>query len=412
MMNRQPWLYLIILFLASCAAHKTAPVAPPVVVAPPVKKDSVVVAKVEEKKPEKKKFRLQLFLSLNAAHYLEDDSSGSSLHPEMESLNLSALHLYEGMQLAAEDGDSTIVVSVKDAGTDSLRAMKFLRDKNQKDNDLVISLLTPSINAAAVVVSTDVGYPLVITQHNTSSLLFGNKNAWLATPSNKTQCRQMASYVQLKQPAAVYRFIYRSDNKKETDLADLFYSEMIGLGVDSGNCKKINYNADGWNVIQKNWKAGKKNVLFIPISDESILTSLLKKIDTKDASEVMIIGLPTWEFFETMDFSLLENLNTHLFSSSYIDYEDENVKAFRKRFIEEYHADPLPAAFTGYDYYNWIEENFSKHGSKIAEYESMPNLTSPTSGFRFKRVCDNCGWENQYISVLKFQEGVLVKVNK
>ncbi|MEP7265366.1 MAG: hypothetical protein ABI772_12750 [Bacteroidota bacterium] len=411
-MNRQPWLYILIVFITSCATNRNVPVAPPVVNAPPVKKDSVVVAKAEVKKPEKKIFHLQLLLSLNAAHYLENDSSGGALHLDMESLNLSSLHLYEGMQLAAEQGDSSLVISVNDAGSDSLRAMKFLKDKNQKDNDLVISMISPSLNATAAVASTDAEYPLVITQHITSSVLFGNKNAWLASPSNKTQCRQMASYVQLKQPSAVYRFIYRSDNKKETDLADLFYSEMISLGVDSGNCKKINYNTDGWNLIQKNWKAGKKNVLFIPISDESILTSLLKKIDTHDASEVMIIGLPTWEFFETMDFSLLENLNTHLFSSSYIDYEDENVKAFRKRFVETYHADPLPSAFTGYDYYNWVSGNFNKHGNKIADFESIPNLTSPTSGFRFKRVCDNCGWENQYISVLKFQEGVLVKVNK
>lgn len=411
MMNRH-FLIIILLFTVACSTQKNVPAPPAPVAVTTEKKDSVPSTIVEEKKPEKEVFNLRLLLALNAAHYLENDSTGNALHAELESLNESSLHFYEGMLLAAKSSDSSIHISVTDAAIDSLKVLKLLKDKKNKESDLVISVLNPAHNTLAAVASTESDYQLLIPQNNTSTLLFGNKKTWLATPSNKTQVRQMASYIQLTQPNAVFRFIYRESNKKEADLADLFYSEMISMGVDSTSCKKINHAADGWSVVKKHWKAGKRNILFMPISDESILTALLKKMDTQDQSEVMIVGLPTWEFFETIDFALLETLNTHIFSTTYIDYENEKVKAFRKRFIEEYHTDPLLNAFAGYDCYQWIAANFASNGKKIEQYESVPSLLSPSSGYRFKQSCGTCGYENQYFSVLKFQDGKLVKVNK
>jgi hypothetical protein len=410
-MKKYSGLLLFSLIVASCSTQRSTTTTAPVIVQAPVK-DTVTTIIADEKLKEKSIFNLQLLLSLNAAHYLDTDSIGNLINTELDPLHLSSLHLYEGLLLASRKGDSTIHISVTDAGTDSIRFLKLLNDKMSKEKDLVISLLNPSMNAVAAVTSTDKNYPLIINQHNTSSLLFGNKNAWLATPSNKTQCRQMASYIQLRQPSAEYHFIYRDGNKKEKDLADLFYSEILALGIDSARCIKINYSNDGWGTIRKNWKTGKRNVVFLPIADESLLASFLAKLNTLEQSEILLVGLPNWEFFETIDFNLLETLNTHIFSGTFIDYDDVHVKAFRKNFIETYHADPLISAFVGYDFYNWVSANFSKHGNRIAEYESIPNLTSPTSGFRFKRICDNCGFENQFISVLKFQEGKLVKVNK
>jgi hypothetical protein len=410
MMNRHLTCIVLIIF-AACSAQKNIPASKPVAVAVPAK-DTTIAVKTEIKKPEKKTFNLQLVLALNASHYLETDSLGNAAYPDLDPLSETSLHFYEGMLLAAQHADSSIHLSVTDAANDSVKVLKLLKEKKYRESDLVIAILNPALNAMAAVASTEAGYSLLIPQHNTSSVLYGNKRTWLGTPSNKTQCRQMASYIQLTQPSAVFRFIYREGNKKEADLADLFYSEMISLGVDSGNCRKINYAvADGWGAIQKNWKEGKRNVLFIPMSDESILTSLFKKLDTHDQSEVMLVGLPTWELFETIDFTLLETLNTHIFSTTYIDYENEKVKLFRKDFIEEYHADPALSAFAGYDYYNWIAANVNKHGNKIEEYESIPALLSPVSGYRFRQLCPTCGYENQYFSVLKFQNGKLVKVN-
>jgi hypothetical protein len=411
-MNRLICFLSALLFLASCASRRetVAPMPPVAVAKPPV--DTVVTPKPVEKKEERKVFNLSLVLSLNAERYLETDSVGNSVYPELEPQNLSALHLYEGILLASMSGDSSVHISVTDAGTDSLRVARLLKDKKQKNNDLVVTQLVPSLNATAALASAETGYPLMILQHNNSNPLYGNKNTWLATPSNKTQCRQIVSYMQLTQSNAVFRIIYRDGNKKEADLAELFYSELIGLGVDSTKCKKINYGNDGWAQVQKNWSVGKHNVLFIPISDEALLSALFKKLETKEQSEVLIVGLPTWEYFETIDFSVLENLNTHIFSASYIDYENEKVKEFRKRFIEEYHTDPLPSAFAGYDIYNWIASNYSKHGNKISDFQSSASLLSPSSGFLFKKICDNCGMENVYISILKFQDRTLVKVNK
>ena len=87
-------------------------------------------------------------------------------------------------------------------------------------------------------------------------------------------------------------------------------------------------------------------------------------------------------------------------------------KLFRKQFIEEYHADPVLSAYTGYDIYKWIDSNFSKFGNALEKYASVSSLTAPDAGFDFLQSCENCSFENQYISVLQFKDGILKRAGQ
>src|SRR5690242_11695749 len=113
-MQRTLGLLLIVFFFSCKTKQEAVSTPPPPVVKEEVKKDT---AKKAEVKPEPIKdipFHLTLLLSLNSQHYLEKDSVGDYVYPDMEPLNLSSLNFYEGVLLASQTGDSSIKVNVID----------------------------------------------------------------------------------------------------------------------------------------------------------------------------------------------------------------------------------------------------------------------------------------------------------
>ena len=406
----QKWCIIFLLFvLASCKTRKEVATTTPAVVQPQPK-DSVIETMLAA--PEvKKQFRLSVLLALNAQQYFEKDSSGNYSMSEMETLNHTALEFYEGILTAAKNQESLIKLNVVDVAIDSLKIVKLLKDSSIIKSDLVISMAGPAVNNMVLKAAAAREFPILSPVSVNSNLVNTYNKIWAVNPSNKTQCRRMTAYLKNHYPDASYSVIYRSDVKKEADLSDLFNGELHLLFNDT-LARMINYAPDGWAKLQKNLKTGKRNILIIPSSDESFLTALLTKLNTHEEFSFLVVGLPTWEHFESIDHSLLETLNTHIFNTTFLDYENEQVKHFRKQFIEEYHADPVFAAYTGYDIFKWIDTNFNRFGNHLEKYESVKSLTAPNAGFDFLQNCENCSFENQYISVLVFKDGTLKRADQ
>jgi hypothetical protein len=396
------------IFLVACHSTKiTAP--PPVEVVQHPKKDSITEEKKTVPVVKDKNFDLTVLLSLNVQRYLEKDTADNYVLPELDQVALNALSFYQGM-LLAQKADDHVKLNVVDAGIDSSVVLKNLKSTCKGAHDLVISIINPSLNTVAANIAQIYNCRMLLPLSGSAVPLDGHNKVWMSVPSNKTQCRQMTLYIKEKQKGAEYIIISR-DNKKENDLADLFYTELINAGVDSVHCKKVKYIDDNFAAIEKVLKKDRKNILFLPVSDESFISSLLAKLDIHEEYDLMLVGLPTWEYFESIDINLLESLNTLFFSAAYIDYSNEDVKKFRNLYINTYHADPVYTAYEGFDIYNWIVENNSKNGTVVEKYEGW-NTGAVTSGLDFKKPCDNCGYENQSITILKFKEALPEKADR
>ena len=218
----------------------------------------------------------------------------------------------------------------------------------------------------------------------------------------------MALFLTETYPSSNSLIIYRDNNKKESDLADLFYSEFDSLSNHT-SISKINYSKAGFNDLKSKLVKTKRNLLVIPTSDESYLSSLLTKLAELKDYNFIVAGLPTWEHFESIDPVQLETFNTHIFNASFIDYKNATVKDFRKHFIETYHTDPLYIAFQAYDLVQWVQSNSDKTNADFEKLRLPSTLT--TNGIKPFKICKNCGFENSAIAVLKYKDGLLVKVN-
>ncbi len=394
----------LILVVASCKTQQ------PVVTNTPVKatvdttkqiviKDSVIV-------PAQKYFHISLLLPLSLNKQFETDSAGNDL--EILPSSLQALNFYEGFLLSidtSKNNKNPIRYTVYDADRDSISLWKLLNSEAVSKSDLVMAMLPPSWNLLAAKISSIREYELFLLQGNNSNCLVDNGKTFLVAPNNSTQCKLMSAYLNSTFSGSTFLIINRDLNKKETELANLFFTELDSL-TNHNSVLKVKGE---FNDIKTKLVKSKQNILLIPSSDESYLSSLLNKLSDLKDYRITIAGLPTWEHFESIDPTLLETFKTHIFNASYIDYKKESVKQFRKQFIESYHADPSYSAFQAHDLINWIQSNSKNSYSELDHFKTISSIT--LSEFKPVRISGNCGFENYSISILKFNDGLLEKVN-
>jgi len=140
------------------------------------------------------------------------------------------------------------------------------------------------------------------------------------------------------------------EQRREKDLASLFARVVDSISTDSGRVVRFVHTAKTWDGLKAKLKKQGSNILFVPTSDESFLTTLVNALSAyRNDYSITLCGLPTWEGFETIDVSALDSLNTHLFSGTHIDTEQVSSLAFRKAFIQVNHTDPLLQAYLAWD---------------------------------------------------------------
>jgi hypothetical protein len=407
--------WIVVLFFAACSpSKKIVKTDKPVDV---IVKDTVSVVVPKDTTPivvVKEILTIGLILPLQLDKHFEEDSIPDS-EPLIIANSIPALNFYEGV-LAAIDSTKKFGLDVRikviDIGGDSTQTAKVLSKKSLPECDFYLSMIPSTNNNLLKDLGNKLKKPIFIQQGANTQMLDSVPNIWMSIPSNITQLKEFAKYIYDSQSSSNFIVVYR-DLKKESDLANYVASIVDSIAGKPSTCIKVNYKNVSWAGLQNKLSKTKKNVLFIPSGDESYLSSLLAKIKgVEDQYSFSLCGLPIWEQFETVDPDILKEEGTYIFGGVFIDYSKPNVKSFRKSFINEFHSDPSTQAYQAFDIVNYIVENFSKHKVDYSKYTSTSTLMFPEKGFNFKEVCVGCGKENVNLSILKFGDYKLIRVNK
>ena len=146
-------------------------------------------------------------------------------------------------------------------------------------------------------------------------------------------------------------------------------------------------------------------------NSEAFTSSIIRKIivDYKDY-QIILHGLPTWQNFESIEPYMLQQLNTHIFSSSYINYESENTQQFINNFNSKYHFFPDKYAFQGFDITWIIVNNEQKAIEKMLPLSPKTTIEGLQSSYSFNKK-DGMGFENTYITIFKYADYKTIKIN-
>ncbi|MFN8153563.1 MAG: hypothetical protein U0Y08_04650 [Bacteroidia bacterium] len=404
--------FLLILFVVACSTSKktgTTPVTPVAVVPVPV--DSASVNKDTTPPPQATlEVKIGLLLPMQIKRHFEEDTVPDT-NPLILPEAVPALQFYEGA-LLAKDSLATqhcyVRYKIIDTGTDSLATITKINTTNLSDMDAVISLLPPAFSKTLAAASERWKKPLYIFNAPNTQILEQHAHLYLVSPSNNSQIRMMASFLAATYPNSNFLHVFR-EQRKEDDIAKLFASVIDSVSGKPGTAVMFNWK-NGWAGLKPKLAKGKRNVLIVPTSDESFLSSLLNKLkEEKEGYTFMLCGLPSWEGFESIDPLTMKEFDATFFNGTFIDYKSAAVQGFRKRFIQEYHTDPLPQAFWGYDLVRMVANDVNKHSRQLSLSNSTP-LIEVNRSANWVQVCEGCGYENRNVNFLRFGDFEFVKL--
>lgn len=388
--------FIILFFLNGCRTPQksTSVVTPPPPPKPVEKPHDPVPPEVPQR------LNIALLLPLDLQKNLLYDTSMTV--DESSITSLGHLNFYEGFQIAADSlrkSGKEINISTFDASVDSNSFINLLYRKEVLASDYIVCATNANYLGAASKIAAKHNNKIVFIQSPMqNTIVKENKNAWLAAPSNYTQSSRMAAYLAANYSASSVTILFRS-NAREKMWATYFHDELKKGGINT--IKMFIYTKALQDTLAAELSKNKKNLVIIPSSDEAFVSPVLSSINSLALPELTVAGLPTWENFESIDFSMLSGINTLYFTTSFVNEDDYAVKNFRRLFFKHYHSLPMQQAITGFDIAAYIAGLHLKTGNSI----------KPVLQYNFVQPVQDAGFENSQISVIGISDYKLVKKN-
>ncbi len=368
-----------------------------------LKKDSIEKIVLKEVIPAKYTYKIAIITALNIPkQYTENDSSASYINEPLSDELKTNLEFIEGIAYAADVLKSEGIkfhFYYIDSESDSSKVLLKLR--KSENPDMIITNESNSVLKGISAYSLVKNVSLIPCALNSSEIIKDNSKGLSLLPSSGKQCEMMGKFSREYFKNA-YLITLKTSNQKENDRSEFFKNGW--LSVKESFPRRIDCTKGNVAGIADSLSKGKNNLIFIPSSNEDFVSTILNSLKLKIPDyEFTVIGLPTWQYFETIDQKTIEDCNVFVFNSGFIDFKNNEVFKFRKFFREKYYSEPSESAYQGYDALWVAGKLFLKYGNKIAIDENQKVIEGIYSLYSFDRISGGTGFENRNIHV--FQPG-------
>ena len=346
----------------------------------------VLAPEPEKAPPEKNVLKLALLLPF----YLDKSTvQGDLLNDSLllsETLNketTASLEFYEGLLYALDQPGRDklkVVVQVFDTQDDTLVTAKILRNPAVISSNLVFVSAGLNVLKQVSRFSLQQKIPVASVSMHSAEAFRDNPNAIVILPSSLMQCRQMgkaaSSFVKGSQCVVV-----RSSVPKEAERSKAFIS-----GWSEANSGTVTRELTEKNLpaLADSLSSVRHNIIFVPSSNEDFVSSLLVELgEVPVTRQFTLVGIPTWQYFETISPALMEKMNTCLFSTSSIDYENQTALQFRRHCREKYGNEPSDQAFQGFDAMNMMAAAWKKDAKDFLDELQKGSYTGLFTTYHF-----------------------------
>ena len=379
------------------------------------------------------------------------------------------LQFYEGSLMAIDalvkQGlNIKLFVYDVDGSRGKSKIQSVVMDPEMRNMDLIIGPLYYNSFKVAAEFAELHSIPIINPFSKKDKILFNNTNVYKVQPSWEEQLRQTADFIKLNWPDANIILVrqnqyqnkpelgilkqeflkidhtgIRENNEKEysmivditeneeilledilidslTSVNTVFYRKNLEQFLNDSSdfyfVREIIFNTDSIYGIRKVTSPVRKNIIITLSKNKVFISDFITRLNNIRANyDISLFGYPDWEDYD-LEPEYMLNLDLHLFSTSFVDYENLKVKEFIYDFRRRYSCEPEPGryAFRGFDIaYYFIDAIFrygKDFGECIHEYEYSGLCTS----FEFLRANENYGYENQAIKVYKFADYKRIKL--
>lgn len=268
-----------------------------------------------------------------------------------------SLSFTEGLLMAIDDAkfESKFEVKFFDDQNDP-SAINGILNKLKKDSfDVIIGSAKKSNVQSLSNFAKREGIMHISPFSPSKSAAVNNPRYFMIEPSLDQHIISMLNYAldSVEQPHIKFIYEKNGSGKYYADIVSSFMNEWNdSLPMDA---KLIYSNIElGSDLVESEFELldhideDANNVVIANTFDENFLTHFLPQIQqVKEDNQLLVFGMPGWEYSETLRLDYLNTGEVH-FTSSNLSSPD-TIQAFIERYKEKYEGTPSQAVYTGYE---------------------------------------------------------------
>ena len=160
----------------------------------------------------------------------------------------------------------------------------------------------------------------------------------------------------------------------------------------------INYSIDSINPFFNQASTIRKNLVIIYSTNKPFIMDVVNQLNrVRDTFDINIVGIPTWEQINNMDYMLLNNLDLTYLSSNYINHNDYRVQQFISKFRTGFNTEPDNFGYSGFDITLFFVKTLCDYGKRFTKCLPAANSLTLENGFKFEKVKDT---DNNFENVM------------
>jgi hypothetical protein len=320
------------------------------------------------------------------------------------------IQFYQGFLMAAERlafQGLKVDLKVIDVDQDVSKIEETIRHPELKEMDVIIGPFYKNSFSVAADFARTHDIPIVNPLSSRDDIIQGNPSVIKVLPSRTSQIQELASLIKYR--FLDYNLVVVRENKYQ---GSDFIQAMKGhlnktLSLD---VPEVDYMTDSINGVKSYLSDSCPNLVIIYSEREVLPMEILPLLnELKKEYEIKIIGLPEWSEFEHLENKYLISLEAYLFSNSFIDYYEMDVKRFAEDFRTSYLAEPLEYAFDGYDIAQYFLSMIMDYGRDFPECLHQVNYPLLHTRYQFKKIPGG-GYINDHWNIFHFMGYSLIPV--
>lgn len=325
------------------------------------------------------------------------------------------LDFYSGAKIAIDSlkkSGFNLTVNIFDVQNDSTSLQDIIKNPVLAKSDIIIGPLYSSSFIKIAEFARQKGIPAVSPFSQSDALLNKFPNAIKATPDIISQLQLSGPLLKKNHPSAKFTLI-RNTNEKDKELADALKSSLlVSAGLSNDQFQELTYS--GVNEILTSLSESNENVILFPSTVPVQVIDFIGRLSSNRVGKrITLFGLNDWINFENIEFDHLNNLNFTCAASSNTNFHSTSSKAFQASYKDEFKGDPTFYSFQGFDITLFFCEGVAKYGPSFLDCLSeMPKKCGYNSCYKYSRIGNDDGFENQFIYLLEMSNFEMKRKNQ
>ncbi|HNX83568.1 MAG TPA: LysM peptidoglycan-binding domain-containing protein [Bacteroidales bacterium] len=368
------------------------------------------------------------FVRENTARAYADTTERVRTGSQIYDGSLPFLEAYEGVLIAADSLRSlglTVEMKVYDTGADSAEIKRLLRTGELDDVDLIIGPVF-SYNLQQIAGwAAERDIPVVSPVPLRDSHIHENKpSLYRVFPSQEVVQDLIADEVASRQGSRVI-FLYSDTAMYDPATASLWQKvkQATGDSAISGGGRVVPYFYTGVtekrNVystvasFESQLDHARKNIIVLATTSTPVVSSAFSALHSLTKRyDIMVIGYPEIRGLETVDLKYYYDLELHIPSESYVDYEAPGVKSFSAMYMKKFRTEPMAESFAwrGFDIAWYFIGGIASGGKSFLKDPGTFNPELLCLEPDFSRSSRNNGYENRGMFILHYRKDMTIEV--